>query len=172
MSTTEPASGPGGLERGLAVLETATRSVAATVLAAMVLLLSFGPVQAWLGLGVPIQWLTELAEYGLLQLAFLGGALALRRRAHPALDVVVGGLSPRARRRIGLATHLATATLGAVLLVLGAAYVAASFAVGGPLDTIAWPKWPFYLCYPIGGALIAAFSAGHLASELRAGGSP
>jgi len=151
------------LERILVALERATAAVAAGILAAMVALLAFGPVQAALGLGRPIQWLTELAEYGLLQLAFLGGALALRRGSHPALGTVVERLPARTRRMMSAAAHVATGTLGALLVVLGAGYVLSSYAVGGPLDTIALPKWPFYLCYPIGGALIVAFSAGHLA---------
>jgi TRAP-type C4-dicarboxylate transport system permease small subunit len=160
-------SGSGRLERTLAALERATAMVASLVLAAMVLLLAFGPVQAVLGLGRPVQWLTEISEYGLLQLALLGGALALRHGAHPALDLVVERLPAPARRAIDTATHVATGVLGGLLLVLGSEYVLATHAIGGPLDTIALPKWPFYLCYPIGGALIVAFSAGRLARRPR-----
>jgi TRAP-type C4-dicarboxylate transport system permease small subunit len=159
------------LERTLRALERATAAVASAVLAAMVMLLAFGPVQAWLGLGRPVQWLTEIAEYGLLQLALLGGALALRRGAHPALDLVVRRLPVRTQGRVSAAADLATGVLGALLLVLGSGYVLASHAVGGPLDTIALPKWPFYLCYPVGGALIVAFSAGRLAVRLHDSGT-
>ncbi len=155
------------LERTLGILERLAAGLASAVLAGMVALLAFGPVQALLGLGRPVQWLTELAEYGLLQLAFLGGALALRRGAHPALDVFVARLPNSAQRWMAAAAEAAVALLGALLLVLGSQYVAASHAVGGPLDTVPLPKWPFYLCYPVGGALILAFAAGRLARRLR-----
>ncbi|MGI9433102.1 MAG: TRAP transporter small permease [Myxococcota bacterium] len=151
------------LEHGLERLERATATVAGAVLAIMVALLAFGPVQAALGFGRPIQWLTELSEYGLLQLALLGGALALRRGAHPALDGFVDRLPARPRRVLSVTSDVATGALGLILLVLGTGYVLASHANGGPLDTIALPKWPFYLCYPVGGLLIVAFSAGRLA---------
>lgn len=156
-------SASGRFERTLGALDRATAAVASSVLAAMVILLAFGPVQAALGLGRPVQWLTEISEYGLLQLALLGGALALRRGAHPALDLAVKRLPARARRWIDTGTHIATGALGGLLLVVGSSYVLATHAVGGPLDTIALPKWPFYLCYPVGGALIVAFSAGRAA---------
>lgn len=151
------------LEQGLLWLERATATVAGTVLALMVVLLAFGPVQAALEFGRPIQWLTEISEYGLLQLALLGGALALRRGAHPALDGFVKRLPAGPRRILAATRHFATGALGVLLLVLGTGYVLASHANGGPLDTIALPKWPFYLCYPIGGLLIVAFSVGRLA---------
>ena len=147
------------------MLERATATVAGAVLAIMVALLAFGPVQAALGFGRPIQWLTEISEYGLLQLALLGGALALRRGAHPALDGFVERLPVGPRRMLSVASHLATGALGLLLLVLGTGYVLASHANGGPLDTVAIPKWPFYLCYPVGGLLIVAFSAGRLAGD-------
>ena len=156
-------SARGRLEQGLLWLERATAAVAGTVLALMVALLAFGPVQAALEFGRPIQWLTEISEYGLLQLALLGGALALRRGAHPALDGFLERLPVGPRRVLAATRDVATAALGVLLLVLGTGYVLASHANGGPLDTIALPKWPFYLCYPIGGLLIVAFSVGRMA---------
>lgn len=152
----------GALEAALDRAEATASALAGAVLAVMVGGLAFGPLQAALGVGSPVQWLTEIAELGLLQLGFLGAAVALRRGAHPALDLLVGRLPPRLRRAADAAAHLAVLATGLLLAVLGAGYVGSTYEAGGTLTTVALPTWPFYLCYPLGGALVAAFAAGAL----------
>jgi TRAP-type C4-dicarboxylate transport system permease small subunit len=143
-------------------LEAATAAVAAVILVAMVATLAAAPLQELLCLGQPLQWPTEVAEYGLLQLGFLGAALALRRDAHPRVGLLVDRAPPGIRRALARTADASLLLTGLLFLFLGIDYVEAARLQGGPLDSIPWPKWPFYLCYPVGGALFASFSAGRL----------
>jgi C4-dicarboxylate transporter DctQ subunit len=147
----------------MAILARAVEAGAAALVVALVgvLLLSFAQgFLGWAGLWPwgQVQWLTEAAEFGLVPLALLGAAVALRARAHHGVDALVRLLPGRARRIVDGTVWALLAAFGAGFAYLGAGYVASAAGVGGTLATVAVPKWPFYLAYPAAGVLFALFA--------------
>ena len=132
--------------------------VAGAVLIAQVLFLAFNCVQGLLGLHAQLQWLSEATEFGLLTLALFGAALALRLRAHQGLDVLSLVLSPRHLKLTDTLAWLLIAGFGVLFAHRGALYVLSHQATGATLASVQVAKWPFYLCYPISGALFALFA--------------
>ena len=64
-------------------------------------------------------WSEELARMLLVQITFLGAAVAFRNRAHIAVDILAARLGPRLRRLLHTASLLACAALFAAMLVYG-----------------------------------------------------
>ena len=64
-------------------------------------------------------WSEELARMLLVQITFLGAAVAFRNRAHIAVDILAARLGPRSRRLLRTVSLLACAALFAAMLVYG-----------------------------------------------------
>ena len=64
-------------------------------------------------------WSEELARMLLVQITFLGAAVAFRKRAHIAVDILAARLGPRSRRLLHIVSLLACAALFAAMLVYG-----------------------------------------------------
>ena len=166
--------------RAMGAVALAARFVAGGILVALVVLLAYSGVRGGLvavgpavarvlpGLGQAMArlgnalpqglWITEVAEFALVPIGFLGAALALRARAHQGLDAVTR-LFPRwLERGTEVFVWAVVGGFGGVLAWLGALYVASNYGVGGGLASAPVPKWPFYLSYPAAGALFVLFA--------------
>ena len=64
-------------------------------------------------------WSEELARMLLVQITFLGAAVAFRNRAHIAVDILAARLGPRSRRLLRTVSLLACAALFAAMLGYG-----------------------------------------------------
>jgi TRAP-type C4-dicarboxylate transport system permease small subunit len=147
-----------GFKRMTGAVARAVETLASAMLLAMVLMLGYACVQGIAGWRQQVQWLTEVAEYALLPVGFLGAALAVRRRAHQGIDAVTALLPARWQRGVDAVVWTLVAVFGAVFAWLGGLYVLANIREGGPLVTANLPKWWFYLCYPLSGSLFSLFA--------------
>lgn len=64
-------------------------------------------------------WSEELARMLLVQITFLGAAVAFRSRSHIAVDILAARLGPRCRQTLQTVSLLACAALFAAMLVYG-----------------------------------------------------
>lgn len=109
----------------------------------------------WLGV---TQWVNEVASLALLPVAMLGTALAVRTGMHQGIDLLPRVLPRAGKWALEVINRLVMLAFGVMLTYLGTLYLLANVRAGGTLDTVSWPKWPFYVCYPLAGGLIALFS--------------
>ncbi|MFP4054234.1 MAG: TRAP transporter small permease [Phycisphaerae bacterium] len=149
----------GGLARLVEILTGA-------ILALQVGLLFFSAVQNLGGWAGQVLWLEEIARFGLVQLATLGAAVALRAEAHQGVDALTQVFPARVQRTVEKLDWLIIAAFGAWFAWCGLLYVLDIRADGGTLDSIALPKWIFYVCYPLAGALFTAFGLEKLLAML------
>ncbi len=145
--------------------------VVGAILAAQVLLLFYSAVQNLGGWQRQALWLQEMAQYGLVQLAMLGAAVALRAGAHQGVDALTAVFPKPVQRVVEAINWVIIVAFGLYFAWCGLAYVRATAADGGTLDSIPLPKWIFYLCYPAAGALFAAFGVEKLLDIPADGGS-
>jgi TRAP-type C4-dicarboxylate transport system permease small subunit len=131
--------------------------IVGAILAVQVGLLFFSAVQNLGGWEGQVLWLEEIARFGLVQLATLGAAVALRAEAHQGVDALTRVFPPRVRRTVEMLDWLIIAAFGAWFAFCGILYVMHTRADGGTLDSISLPKWLFYVCYPLAGLLFTAF---------------
>lgn len=132
------------------------------VLLGQVGLLTYSAAQGIGGFERQIHWLAEVVEFCLLQVGFLGAAVALRHRAHQGIDALVLILPAGVQRWIERVNCVLLLGFGAAFGWLGVHYVEAMYARGGSLAVAPLPKWPFYLVFPLAGALLALFAAEQL----------
>lgn len=144
--------------RAMRLVAGVVTAVTGVILALQVVLLTYSAVQNLGGFRRQTPWVTEVATLGLVQLAFLGAAIALRAGAHQGIDALTERFPPRLRRAVEVFDWLVIAAFGAVFAVLGGMYVASTWSGGSRLASADLPTWPFYLCYPVSGALMLAFS--------------
>lgn len=93
------------------------------------------------GMGV-LSWMLEAVEYSLFLATFLGAPWVLRLGAHVRVDIVVGGLPPRAGRRIEAVADLVGLGVSGVLFYY-AAVVALNARAGGArvIKEFIFPEW-------------------------------
>jgi TRAP-type C4-dicarboxylate transport system permease small subunit len=90
--------------------------VASVLLALVVILVFVAGLMRWFGL--PLIWSVDMAQLLFIWVIFLGADLALRKRAHIGIDLLVRRLSGRARVLLDvLLAALAIAFLGAMALL-------------------------------------------------------
>jgi C4-dicarboxylate transporter, DctQ subunit len=73
-----------------------------------------------LACGRSLTWVTEIVEYSMLWLTFLGSAWVLRNNAHIRMDMVTDRISPRSRHLLGAITSYFGAVLCLLLAFFGA----------------------------------------------------
>jgi len=121
-------------------------------------------------LGSSEYWTEELARYFLIWLAFLGGALAVRRNAHLSMGLAVMRLRGRTALAVGRLRDLCVAIFASIMLFAGWAYVRVAMEQRTPVTQI--PMGLIYLPIPLAGALILLFLAEQLvAGEATPGGA-
>jgi len=112
-------------------------------------------------------WSEELARYLLVWLTFLGATVAYRRRANPGIDVLYARLRGLPRRLAGVAVHLASLGLFAVMLVYGAQF--AHFVRLQISPALHLPKWLPHAVVPLSGAILVVHALAFLGRELQQG---
>lgn len=117
-------------------------------------------------LGASEYWTEELARYFLIWMAFLGGALAVRRNAHLSMGLAVMRLRGRPALAVRRIRDLCVAVFAGIMLLAGGAYVQVAMEQRTPVTQI--PMGFIYLPVPLAGALILLF----LAEQLAAGEAP
>jgi TRAP-type C4-dicarboxylate transport system permease small subunit len=71
----------------------------------------------------PLTWSEELTTLSYQWVSFLGAALAVRRRGHYGIDVLVRRCAAPARARLAWVEHAAVWLVGAFMIVFGARLV-------------------------------------------------
>ncbi len=115
--------------------------------------------------GQPSAWAHELSTWLLTALIFLGGPYALLRGNFVRVDVVFGGLGPRAKALVDtFCSSLFAAVFIGVLIWMGGDFFASSFAMGERSATGGWggPVWAAKLLVPLGGVLLGLAWLGHV----------
>ena len=161
-----PAGGP------VALLD---RALAATLIAltvAMVLTVTWQVATRFV-LNDPSSYTEELATYLLLWISLLGGAYALRLRAHLGIDVVTSRLSPARRRAARVASYAVVALFALVALVIGGGIlVSVTLELGQRSAAFQVPVGYVYLVLPLSGLLMMVYAAVGAAETLRGEAAP
>jgi TRAP-type C4-dicarboxylate transport system permease small subunit len=107
-------------------------------------------------LGQGTSWVIEFSEYSILFMTFLGGPWLLKKNGHVEMDIVVNGLQPNARQKLGVVSSLVCALLCAVLAWSGAD-VALDYLQRGlhRPSLLAPPYFPLFAVIPISFFLFA-----------------
>ena len=112
-----------------------------------------------------LAWVTELGEFLMVWVTFLGGVAASRRNAHMAISEVLDKLQPEGRRVAEIAVQSLCLFVLALLLVFGWQIVASSW--GSELTTLGWPMAWQYMPLPLAAALMLVFHARDLVALVR-----
>lgn len=92
-------------------------SLFAVLAGALITFMIFGvscEVAVKLFAGKPLAWMTEIVEYSLLWVTFLGTAWVLKNEAHIKMDMVVSRLNPRNQALLNMVISI----LGAILCLI------------------------------------------------------
>jgi TRAP-type transport system small permease protein len=116
-------------------------------------------------MGKDLAWLTELGEFLMVWVTFLGGAAAAQRGAHMSINEFLDKLGEPARRWADAAVQTFTLGVLAVVLVYGLGIVRGSWST--QLTTLEWPMAWQYMPLPLGMALMATFVGWDLLLILR-----
>lgn len=112
-----------------------------------------------------LAWLTELGEFLMVWVTFLGGAAAAQRGAHMSINEFLDKLEPAGRRWADAAVQAFTIVIFAVVMYYGVGIVQGSW--GSVLTTLEWPMAWQYMPLPVGSALILLFTVWDLILILR-----
>lgn len=105
----------------------------------------------------PPAWVTEITEYLLLYITFLGAPWVLREGGHVRVDVVVGKLRRKARRAFDFGTSLTGMLICCALVWFGARTAWDLYERGIPvIKTLAVPKFLLVGIIPVGSLLMIA----------------
>jgi TRAP-type C4-dicarboxylate transport system permease small subunit len=99
-----------------------------------------------------LDWSEELARYLFVWIVFLTSAVAIRRRAHIVVDVLVIRLPPRVQKGVAIATAALTLVFLGFMTVYGASLVRIAWAQTTPGLGIS--RGCVFLSVPIGFALM------------------
>ena len=110
-------------------------------------------------------WLTELGEFLMVWVTFLGGAAAAQRGAHMSINEFLDKLEPARRRWADAAVQGFTLLILAVVQYFGVGIVQGSW--GSVLTTLEWPMAWQHMPLPVGSALILLFTGWDLILILR-----
>ncbi|MEO7641016.1 MAG: TRAP transporter small permease [Ramlibacter sp.] len=112
-----------------------------------------------------LAWLTELGEFLMVWVTFLGGAAASQRGAHMSINEFLDKLEPAGRRWADAAVQVFTIVIFSVVMYFGIGIVQGSW--GTLLTTLEWPMAWQYMPLTVGSALILFFSGWDLILILR-----
>ena len=153
--TLAPAVGPGALR---VVDRAAEAVVAAALLGELGLVLA--NVLARGVLHRSFLWTDETARLALAVLAFIGGAVAYRRREHAFVRVVLGLLPRRVERACLMLADLLVLLIAGLVIAVSAEFIQSSWVERTPILQL--PAALIALPLPIGMALIALYAVDHL----------
>ena len=115
--------------------------------------------------GADVAWTTELAEFMMVWVTFLGGAAATRRGAHMRITEFLDKLDGMPRRWADAAIQLVALAVLGLLIWFGGGIVAASR--NNILTVLDWSMAWQYLSLPLGSALTSVFVAWDLMQIVR-----
>jgi tripartite ATP-independent transporter DctM subunit len=154
-----PARADGGLMHAVDAL--AVGLVVAALLAEVAIVL--GNVAARLFFRHSFLWADEAARLALSVLAFVGGAVAYRRRQHAFVRVLLG-VCPRGVEAACLAlADVLVLFCALALLATSLAFIGSSWSERTPI--LQWPAATIALPLPVGMALMAVYALVHLRRE-------
>lgn len=105
-------------------------------------------------------WYDEVARLCFVWIIFLGAAVAVRRRLHFRMHLLIDRFRPGARRIAERVAVLAVIAFGAVLVAGGVAM--APIAHRQVTDALEISQLWFFGALPVGGALMIVFALPHL----------
>jgi TRAP-type mannitol/chloroaromatic compound transport system permease small subunit len=101
-------------------------------------------------------WLIAIIEYSLYAGVFLGAPWVLQVSGHVRVDVLIGGLSDRAGRRLELFIDLFGALLCTILVIYGVMSAVDDFQLGEVNDKyVPLPGWQLLIVYILAFAMLA-----------------
>jgi TRAP-type C4-dicarboxylate transport system permease small subunit len=112
-------------------------------------------------LGAALTWSEEFARYGLVWITFLGAGIALKRRAHMGVQIIVEMFSPGVRKTVQLFTILSV--MGFLIIATLKGMELALFNMKQYSPAIGLPMGFVYLAIP-SGCLVMII---HAADQLR-----
>jgi TRAP-type C4-dicarboxylate transport system permease small subunit len=102
-------------------------------------------------LGHPTVWVTELCEYSLLWITFLGTAWLLREEGHIRIDLILKKVNPRSANLLDVFTSIMGAAVSLILAWYGTEVVVDHFMRGVPsIEMLGIPKYLILMVIPIG----------------------
>lgn len=113
----------------------------------------------------PPEWTEELARVAFVYATFLGGALAVARRAHLGIDLLTLAMPTRPRALFQVAWRI----LACVVLVIVAwkGYELVERLWNQPLTSVPFSKGFMFAAVPIGLALTLIYEIGRIVAEWR-----
>ena len=112
-----------------------------------------------------IAWTTELCEFMMVWVTFLGGASAARRGAHMTITEFLDKLSGKSRLKADGVIQVFCLVVLVLLVWYGMGIVMANW--GNVLTVLEWPMAFQYLALPVGSAVSLVFVAYDLIQILR-----
>lgn len=112
-----------------------------------------------------IAWTTELCEFMMVWVTFLGGASAARRGAHMTITEFIDKLTGKSRLKADAAVQALCLVVLALLVWYGMGIVMANW--GNILTVLDWPMAFQYLALPVGSAVSLVFVGYDLVQILR-----
>jgi TRAP-type C4-dicarboxylate transport system permease small subunit len=102
-------------------------------------------------LGRPIIWVTEVSEYSLLYITFLGAAWVLKRERHVKMELVLDRLNPKVQALVNTITSIVGAIICLALTYYGAQVTWDHFVRGLHTPTTLRPLlFPILAVIPLG----------------------
>ena len=103
----------------------------------------------------PILWATQITEYGLLWLTFLGTAWLLRKEGHVKMDIVLSQLNPKTQSVLNIITSIIGAVACLTLAWYGTQITWQYFQEGRrELSILSFALAPIMVIIPIGAFLL------------------
>lgn len=115
--------------------------------------------------GKDLAWMTELGEFLMVWVTFLGGAAAAQRGAHMSINEFLDKLDTGRRRWADAAVQSFSLFVMGVVLYFGVGIVQESW--GTVLTVLEWPMAWQYMPLPLGSGLIMLFIGWDLIQILR-----
>ena len=135
-------------------------TVLSALVAAMVVVCCWQVITRFV-LGNPSKYTEELLRFALIWLTMLGAPYAYGAKQHLAIDLLVKSFEPAGQRRTQVFVELVVLILSAAVFVYGGITVTMN-AHGQISAAMKLPMECYYLCIPIGGALMILYSLNNL----------
>lgn len=104
----------------------------------------------------PLAWTEELSRHLMIWAAFLGAAVAYRKKAHIGVDVLVKKFSKPWQRRVEGFVHLACLGFASFIVLYGSSVVKKT--MNQLSSALSIPMGYIYASIPVGAALIGIFA--------------
>jgi TRAP-type C4-dicarboxylate transport system permease small subunit len=141
-------------EKGFDTIIDGFAAIAGLLLVAMMLLVCCSVVMRYI-LHLPVGWVVEVCEFGLLFITFFGTAWLLKKNGHIKVDLLTSSLSPAIRKVLFRATCLIGAASCGFLLWYGAYETWDHFQRSTlVIQTLETPKWMLLIVIPFGSLLM------------------